>query len=204
MAEQQHKIKLVAVGDGAVGKTCMLISYVRGEFPEEYVPTVFENYNAKVDTSVGKVTLDLWDTAGQEEYDEIRKLAYKKVNGFLICFSIVSPTSFANIKSKWYQDISKSESAAARVILVGTKADLRDDEMVKEGLSQNGEKPVTKKEAEDLAKELGDAPYVECSALTGQGLQEMMQTAINQSLSKGGASKGADGDKKGDKKCCIL
>merc|ERR1712032_1421458 len=189
MAEQQHKIKLVAVGDGAVGKTCMLISYVRGEFPEEYVPTVFENYNAKVDTSVGKVTLDLWDTAGQEEYDEIRKLAYKKVNGFLICFSIVSPTSFANI------------------ILVGTKADLRDDEMVKEQLAQNNEKPVSNKEAEDLAKELGNAPYVECSALTGQGLQEMMQQSINLSLSTNSGS-GSDAKKGGGEgskpKCCIL
>lgn len=57
-------------------------------------------------------------------------------------------------------------------------------------------------QAEDLAKELGNAPYVECSALTGQGLQEMMQAAITQSLSAGGASKGADAKK--DKKCCIL
>merc|ERR1712224_883948 len=93
------------------------------------------------------------------------------------------------IKAKWYQDILKSESASARVILVGTKVDLRDDEMVKEGLAQNNEKPVTKKEAEDLAKELGNAPYVECSALTGQGLQEMMQTAINQSLASNSKSK---------------
>lgn len=201
MAEQQHKIKLVAVGDGAVGKTCMLISYVRGEFPEEYVPTVFENYNAKVDTSVGKVTLDLWDTAGQEEYDEIRKLAYKKVDGFLICFSVISPTSFSNIKSKWFSDIQKSESASAKVILVGTKADLRDDETVIEQLQQSGEKPVSVEEAKALAKELNGAPYIECSALTGQGLQEMMQTAINAALAPASSGGGKSGGKKG---CMIL
>ena len=56
-------------------------------------------------------------------------------------------------------------------------------------------------QAEDLAKELGNAPYVECSALTGQGLQEMMQTAINQSL----ASNSSGGAKEAEKKkCCIL
>lgn len=197
MAETRHKIKLVAVGDGAVGKTCMLISYVSNEFPEEYVPTVFENYSANVDTSVGKVQLDLWDTAGQEEYDEIRKLAYKKVNGFLICFSVISPTSFSNVKSKWYSDISKSESASANVILVGTKSDLRNDETIIEEMKKRGEKPVSVEEAKALAKEL-NGPYIECSALTGEGLQEMIQTAINSALAP------SSGGKSGGKKGCMI
>lgn len=65
MAEADVKRKLVIVGDGACGKTSLLIVYIRGEFPDDYVPTVFENYVADVTVDGKKVELTLWDTAGQ-------------------------------------------------------------------------------------------------------------------------------------------
>jgi len=60
--EADLKRKLVIVGDGACGKTSLLIVYVRGEFPEDYVPTVFENYVADVQIDSKHVQLTLWDT----------------------------------------------------------------------------------------------------------------------------------------------
>ena len=79
-ARERVKIKCVAVGDGAVGKTCLLVTYAENKFPQEYVPTTFDNYQAHKAINLHNrtvyVDLELWDTTGQEGYEEMRKLSY--------------------------------------------------------------------------------------------------------------------------------
>ena len=142
----EKKVKIVAIGDGTAGKTSLLISYSTGEFPDNYVPTVFENYRMPIKTSHGAISLDIWDTAGQEEYDEIRKLAFTQVDVFLICFSIDNPASLQNLQSKWVKDVQESESPHARVIICGCKNDLRFDDEVIRRLKAQRQKPVTAEE----------------------------------------------------------
>lgn len=168
-----QSVKIVTVGDGAVGKTCILISYTTNKFPDEYIPTVFDNYTANVTVNGKVLSLQLWDTAGQEDYDKFRPLSYPLTDIFLLCFAIDSPTSFENVKNKWLPEI-QYHAPKVPFILVGTKADLRDDAQTLAALAAKRQQPVSLSQAEALAKELqgqGCVKYMECSALTQHGLK---------------------------------
>jgi len=82
-----------------------LISYTEGKFPKEYVPTVFDNYEATIIVEGKEVKFSLWDTAGQEGYARIRTLSYPKTDIFLLCFSVVNHPSFVNVKDRWYVEV---------------------------------------------------------------------------------------------------
>ncbi|CAG8595327.1 12102_t:CDS:2 [Ambispora gerdemannii] len=170
-------IKCVVVGDGAVGKTCLLISYTTNKFPSEYVPTVFDNYAVTVMIGDEPYTLGLFDTAGQEDYDRLRPLSYPQTDVFLVCFSVTSPASFENVKEKWFPEVHH-HCPGVPCLIVGTQVDLRDDPTVVEKLSRSKMRPVTSEQGERLAKELGAVKYVECSALTQKGLKNVFDEAI--------------------------
>ena len=158
-------IKCVVVGDGAVGKTCLLISYTTNKFPSEYVPTVFDNYAVTVMIGGEPYTLGLFDTAGQEDYDRLRPLSYPQTDVFLVCFSIVIPSSYENVREKWVPEILH-HCPKTPIILVGTQCDLREDQNHLKKMARGNMRPVTLEQGEKLAREIKAVKYVECSALT--------------------------------------
>ncbi|CAG5927942.1 unnamed protein product [Menidia menidia] len=189
--------KLVVVGDGACGKTCLLIVFSKDEFPEVYVPTVFETYVADIEVDNKQVQLALWDTAGQEDYDRLRPLSYPDTDVILMCFSVDSPDSLENIPEKWVPEV-KHFCPNVPIILVANKKDLRNDENVKNELSRLKLEPVKTEDGRAMAARIGAYDYLECSAKTKEGIWEVFETATRAALQK------RKTPPEGCFKCCVL
>ncbi|KAJ6829550.1 putative rac-like GTP-binding protein 5 [Iris pallida] len=212
-------IKCVTVGDGAVGKTCMLISYTSNTFPTDYVPTVFDNFSANVVVDGSTVNLGLWDTAGkcsltlssltvvsaiyfictgQEDYNRLRPLSYRGADVFLLAFSLISKASYENVSKKWIPEL-RHYAPGVPIILVGTKLDLRDDKQF--FVDHPGAVPITTAQGEELKKLIGAPAYIECSSKTQQNVKGVFDAAIKVVLQP---PKQKKAKKKAQRGCSIL
>ena len=108
----------------------------------------------------------------QDDFDRLRPLCYPQTDVFLVCFSVVSPTSFHNVREKWLPEI-RAHCPDAPLLLVGTQCDLRNDVKVLIELNKYSDKPVSEDAAKHLAHDVGAVTYIECSALTQKNLKEV-------------------------------
>lgn len=131
---------------------------------------------------------------GQEDYDRLRPLSYSNASVFLLCFAVTSRTSLENIRDKWHPELRRY-SPGVPFILVGTQVDLRPT-------GAGNQSFVTQAEGLKLARELGAISYIECSALTREGLREVFVNAILAALDPKKAK--ATGNSGKSKKCSVV
>lgn len=159
----------------------MLIRHTSGQFPQDYIPTVFDNYSANAKFEGQSLELGLWDTGGREDYDRLRPLSYPQTDVFLVCFSVINELSFANIATKWLPEL-RHHARGVPMVLVGTKADLRDDDVTLQKLKEHKSSVVDENEARKLARQIGAECYIECSSKEGTNVAEVFECAVRVGL----------------------
>lgn len=116
-----------------------------------------------------------------------------------MCYSVASPSSFENIRGKWYPEIAH-HCPGVPIILVGTQSDLRRDRATLEKLARFKLSPISVESGRKMAKEIGAVKYVECSALTQEGLKDVFDEAIMAALYPASSKSSA----KKKSKCSII
>lgn len=180
---------VVIVGDGMTGKSCLLSVFVNGEFYENYQPTVFENCRTDIEIDDRTVVdLTIHDTAGQEEYSQLRPFSYHAADVCLLCFSIDNPDSLDNIEDQWMPEVRKY-CPQARYILVGLKKDLRYDPEVIKHLAKRSSKPLAQEDGRRVCVRIGACSYFECSSKYQDGVAQIFEAAARVTLAKRGSSR---------------
>jgi small GTP-binding protein len=190
-------MKVVLVGDSRVGKTSILNRLTTGIFKENTTATVGAAFQTHVlTTAAGCVTMQIWDTAGQEKYRSLAPMYYRSASVALLCFDITNRDSFRALES-WAAELATKAASDLRTILVGNKLDLADGRV------------IALHDAGDFAERHNVAEYIECSAKTGDGIIELFTRAA-QFLAPAVTSIPRDHDKPNypqrkdsdDNKCC--
>jgi Ras family protein A len=143
--------------------------------------------------------LVLYDTAGQEDYELLRPLSYPNTDVVIICFSVDNPDSFDNVMQTWVPEV-KHFCTGTPILLVATKSDLRQDKVLHKQLAARQLKVVTTEQGITLANKLGAYAYMECSAKTRVGVEEVFETAAKVALSNNRKHR----QRKQNKQCVIL
>ena len=155
--------KLVFIGDSGVGKTCIISRFTQGIFENNVNSTRGASYSNKIiDVNGTPLSLDIWDTAGQETYKSLTKYFYKGAKMALLVYDITRKESFDNIKSFWYDQIKEFGDEGVILGIVGNKCDMYDEEAVPE------------QEAREYAKSIG-AIFQLTSAQNNSGINELFK-----------------------------
>lgn len=167
-------LKIVFVGDHECGKTSLILTFKdNGQFPQDSVLTTAYIEGNQMTVRVDGVPNSIYpcDTGGEEKYDHLRPLNYPDTSVFVICFSLDSPQSLEDVKTRWLPEI-QAECRCRPIILLGCKKDLRDE---KETAGEGEFVPTIL--AESVQKQIGAAQYMECSAKTYEGVLQFFHSA---------------------------
>lgn len=175
MADSEKKapnVKVVLLGDSGVGKTCLITRYISETFEQNTASTNGASYaskNVNYDKLKKTITLDIWDTAGQEKYKALTKFFYKDAAIAILVYDITQKNSFESIKSYWYEQVKENGEKTFVLGIVGNKSDLYEQEEVPEN------------EARQFAQSIG-AIFALTSAKMNTGVDALFEDAGNKYL----------------------
>ena len=175
MADSEKKapnVKVVLLGDSGVGKTCLITRYISETFEQNTASTNGASYASKkvnYDKLKKTITLDIWDTAGQEKYKALTKFFYKDAAIAILVYDITQKNSFESIKSYWYEQVKENGEKTFVLGIVGNKSDLYEQEEVPEN------------DAREFAQSIG-AIFALTSAKMNTGVDALFEDAGNKYL----------------------
>jgi small GTP-binding protein len=162
-------IKILILGDQAVGKTSILLRYTRSSFSDVLLPTLGVDFKQKEVIVKGKsYIVQIWDSAGQERFRSVTRTYYKKASGIILAYDCTSFKSFQNVE-QWLQQITSEVDSQVPLVLVSTKNDLPRSEDLNQG--------------KKLAKQLR-VKFFRTSSKTGEGIDEVFQHIIDMALAQ--------------------
>ncbi|KAK8837299.1 hypothetical protein M9Y10_036729 [Tritrichomonas musculus] len=164
------QIKCLIVGDGTVGKTSLVMTYLLNSFPHDFLPAVFDNYTCSILPKYKNKPFipQIVDTIALEDYKSHRIVTYQDADVFIICFSLISQVSMQNVETLWIPEIKKN-CPNVPYILVGTKSDLREN---------STENIITNSIGKKMKNKIGAEKYVECSSLKAYNVTKVFETAF--------------------------
>ncbi|KAF1773657.1 hypothetical protein PC129_g2632 [Phytophthora cactorum] len=170
------KFKVVLLGEGRVGKTSILLRYIKGEYDERQVSTLQASYLDKrllVDNR--RVALSLWDTAGQERFHALGPIYYRDADGALLVYDITDAESFRKVRT-WVRELRRIVGDDISICIAGNKSDLHRNRKVPED------------EAKRYAESVG-AAHFDTSAKLNRGLEDVFVELTRRMLSRTGGKK---------------
>ena len=156
-------IKLVLLGEAAVGKSSIVLRFVSNDFAENKEPTIGAAFlTQRVTINEHTVKFEIWDTAGQERFASLAPMYYRNAQAALVVYDVTKPQSFIKARH-WVKELHEQASKDIIVALVGNKIDM---------LQEGGERKVAREEGEKLAEEKG-LLFFETSAKTGENVNDV-------------------------------
>ena len=172
MYSKNPLFKFIVIGESSVGKTCIIMRYTEDRFTDSFLTTVGVDFKVKEVSVDGQlVKLQVWDTAGQEQFHTITKSYFRGAHGILLCFDVSKLETFEKTHM-WMDSIHESASENVDVVLIGNKNDISPDK-----------RAVSFEEGSKLAEEY-NIPYFETSAKTGDGISESFDALIRIVMSR--------------------
>jgi GTPase SAR1 family protein len=167
----------------------LILRLTGGCFPQDYCPTVADFYTGIHSYEGETFKLCVYDTAGSEDYGPLRVLPYVNADLFILCTTLVVPAS-NDVPHRYCRDLTTRFSDLmyqevftywpkgrdCHILLVGTKSDLRTDPASSAKRKEENLTFLTKEQGEEFAEQIGAMGYVECSALTGEGIDNLQET----------------------------